>query len=284
MRISVSCSKVLLTLLLLLLVLPAWALKPDRVYHQTPDSLGLAYTTRTVTTADGYQLKSWEIAPAAQAAKPVAVVLAYQDFGNMSYFLHQARALSRAGYAVVLFDYRGFGQSADFPINPSQLYYEEFAADLRAVVQATRQRLPKSKVGVLSLSMGTIVAATVAAERRLDFLITEGLMANPAELASKVKQLKNKDVLLPADAASYPQRWTKVKCPMLLFGGTQDAFTPLADSEQLAGKRPRRTLVSFEGGHLGGFPTLSSQPDSYDNFGDLYVQHISAFLTKAGIQ
>ena len=283
MKNSARFLKTALTVLLSLLLLPAQAMKPDRVYFQTPDSLGLAYTARTVTTTDGYRLNSWEIAPA-KAGRAVAVVLAYQDFGNMSYYLQQARALSRAGYAVVLFDYRGFGQSADFPLNLSQLYYQEFATDLQTVVAATRQRLPRHKVGVLAMSMGTIVATTVAAEQQVDFLVTEGLVTDPTVFAGRVKQFKNRDVALPAGAIDYPPLLARVRCPMLLFAGTQDMFTTLADSQQVAGQGRKRKLVAFNGNHLGGFPALSSRPESADKFGNLYVKQIDVFLRKSGIR
>lgn len=261
----------------------AWALKPDRVYQQTPDSLGLVYKAKVLTTADGYAINTWTIAPSAAADKHTTIVLAYQDFGNMSYFLNQANALSRAGYQVVTFDYRGFGHSADFSLNSSQLYYAEFAEDLRTVVRAARQQFPKQRLGVLSLSMGTIVAATVAAEGKLDFLVGEGFVTNLQALVSRVKQAKNKDVLLPAAASSYARVLPRVKCPLLVFAASKDTFTPAADSVQLVAQRPRtRELAQFEGGHLEGFYVLSGQPVTSETYGQLYVERISTFLNKAG--
>ncbi|OON68518.1 hypothetical protein B0919_12805 [Hymenobacter sp. CRA2] len=271
-----------LVLSLLLLTAEAWALRPDRVYHQLPDSVGLAYTAADVQTADGYRLKTWRFEPAPAAARHATVVLAYQDFGNMGYYLHQVKALHRAGYHVITFDYRGFGQSADFPLNPAQLYYPEFAEDLRAVVHAARQLWPRQPLGVFALSMGTIPAATVAAGREVDFLVAEGFVADPQAMVRSVKQAKNKDVLLPATAAQYPALLPKIKCPMLVFAGSQDAFTPLADSRQLVAQGRRRELVEFAGGHLGGFEALSPQPLAYATFGDLYVARITGFLQARG--
>ncbi|GAA3924459.1 alpha/beta fold hydrolase [Hymenobacter algoricola] len=277
--------KVLIGLCLLLGATPdAWALKPDRVYHQTPDSLGLAYTARVLKTPDGAAINTWTFVPAAAKNRHTTVVLAYADAGNMGSFLYHANALSQAGYQVVTFDYRGFGQSSDFAMNPSQLYYPEFAEDLRTVVRAARRQFPQQKLGVVSLSMGTIVAATVAAEGKLDFLVGDGFVTNPQEFIGRVKLAKNKDVLLPAAASQYPQLLAKVKCPMLVFSGTQDQVTTLADSQQLVARKDRhRELVQFEGGHMAGFAVLSRQPISFQTFGDLYVERISAFLSKAGL-
>jgi alpha-beta hydrolase superfamily lysophospholipase len=275
--------RLLMLLGALLLTGRAWALKPDRVYHQLPDSLGLAYTAADVSTADGYRLKTWFFEPEATKARHVTVVLAYQDFGNMSYYLHQVNALHRAGYHVVTFDYRGFGQSADFTLNPAQLYYPEFAEELRAVVGAARARWARQPLGVLALSMGTIPATMVAAGRQLDFLVAEGFVTDPQQIVRSVKQAKNKDVLLPAAAADFPARLRRIKCPLLVFAGAQDTFTPLADSRQLVAQGRRRELVEFAGGHLGGFGALSPQPLSYATFGDGYVARISSFLASARV-
>jgi alpha-beta hydrolase superfamily lysophospholipase len=281
---TIATWKVMAVLCLLLgACTEAWALKPDRVYHYTPDSLGLAYTARLLKTTDGASINTWTYVPDAKANKHTTLVLAYQDAGNMSNFLYQAKALSQAGYQVVTFDYRGFGHSSDFALNPAQLYYPEFAEDLRTVLQAARQQFPKQRLGVLALSMGTIVATTVATEQKLDFLVGEGFVTNPAEFIGRVKKAKNKDIVLPAEAAQYAATLGKVKCPLLVFAGSQDAFTTLADAQQLVRQGRRRELVEFAGNHLGGFPALSSKPEDFTTFGDLYVQRITAFLSKQGL-
>jgi predicted alpha/beta hydrolase len=273
---------VLLLVLLLCGSVRAWALKPDRVYKLTPDSLGLAYTAKDLTTADGFAIKTWTIAPAAANNKRTTVVLAYQDFGNMSYYLYQASALSRAGYQVVTFDYRGFGQSADFALNLNQLYYQEFAEDLRTVVKATRQQFPQQKLGVYSLSMGTIVATLVGAEGRLDFLVGEGFVTEPKAFVDRVAQAKNKQITLPAQASQYAAQLAKVKCPLLVFAGRQDNFTTLADSQKLVASNRRRELVAFEGGHLGGIQALAGPGETVQQYGDGYVRRITEFLRTQG--
>jgi pimeloyl-ACP methyl ester carboxylesterase len=262
----------------------AWALKPDRVYHYTPDSLGLAYTARLLKTPDGASINTWTYVPDAKANQHTTIVLAYQDMGNMSNFLYQAAALSKAGYQVVTFDYRGFGHSSDFVLNPSQLYYAEFAQDLRTVIKAARQQFPNRKLGVLSFSMGTIIASMVATDQKLDFLVGEGFVTDPQQFVSRVKQAKGKDILLPAQAGQFAALLAKVKCPVLVVAGSQDAFTTVADARQLVQLGRRRELVEFAGGHLGGFVALSSKPDDLATFGDLYMARISAFLTKQGVK
>ena len=100
----------LLVLLLLFQAVTVWAIKPSKIWVATPDALGMKYQTVALTTPDHVQLTGWLIEPAANVPdRHTTMVVAYGDFGNMSYELNQARALSAAGYRVYLFDYRGFG-------------------------------------------------------------------------------------------------------------------------------------------------------------------------------
>lgn len=97
------------------------ALKPDSLYQMTPDSLKLKYESLKITTPDSLNLKVWKIIPELKVKNNSTIILAYGDSGNMSYWLHQAAILSQKGFAVILFDYRGFGESSSFKMNPNQV-------------------------------------------------------------------------------------------------------------------------------------------------------------------
>lgn len=274
LRVSLLC-------LFLLQAALAWALKPSRDWAATPDSVGLTYQTLTLATPDHAQLATWVIEPAALAPdQHTTLVLAYGDAGNMGNWVHQARALAGAGYRVYLFDYRGFGHSSDFVIDPSHLYYHEFALDLAAVLADAKRRYPQSRTGILGFSMGTILGAEVAAAHRCDFFLAEGYVGSPQAVVASVLKNKHKQLSLPTEAAHYARLAPRINCPWLLIAGTQDVNTPLADSAavvQAARRGQRRQLVPFAGEHSAGFYTLSDK-----EFGDLYVGAIRRFLAADG--
>ncbi len=269
--------RTLLLAFLLLQTAPIWALKPTREWVATPDSLGLRYQTVALTTPDHAQLVSWVVEPAANVPdRHTTMVLAYGDAGNMSQWLYQAQALAKGGYRVYLFDYRGFGPSADFAIDPQRLYYPEFATDLRTALADARQRYRHSRTGIVAFSMGTIMGAEVAAAGHCDFFIAEGYVASPQRLVAAQLQRFQKTVTLPADAAGYALVARRVHCPWLLVAGTADKNTPLADSVavvRVARRRQRRQVLTFEGGHLAGMYTLTEA-----EYGDKYVREVSRFL------
>ena len=268
----------LLLLLLLLTTLPAWALRPSRDYVYTPDSLGLPYHTVRIETPDHTQLYSWIIEPQAGTDQHTTIVVAAGDADNMGQLLFHARMLANVGYRVLLFDYRGFGHSSDFAIDPQRLYYAEFITDLRAALRYARQQFPQGRTGLYGFSMGTIMATHVAATDQPDFLLGEGYVADPVALVAAIKQAKNKIVMLPAEAATYTELLPRIKCPMLLVSGTKDVNTTLADSTRImraARPRQRRELLTFDGAHGEGLTALSSKPEDP---GDLYAAAVLRFV------
>ncbi|MGI4886234.1 MAG: alpha/beta hydrolase [Janthinobacterium lividum] len=262
---------------LFLQTLSAWALKPLPNWWAKPDTLGLKYQTLALATPDRVALASWLIEPAASAPdQRTTVVVASGDYGNMSYQLYQAKALADAGYRVLLFDYRGFGHSGAFAIDPQRLYYEEFATDLRTALAEARRRGPRQRVGILGFSMGTLLGAEVAATDRCDFLVTDGYVGNLQAIVAYQRAAFHKTVTLPAEATRYNPLGPKVQCPWLFIAGTKDHKTPLADSVaavHAARRRQRRQLLAVQCDHGGAMEALSEK-----EYGDAYARALGQFL------
>lgn len=252
---------------------PIWALKPDKNYIAKPEDLSLAYTAATITTRDHYALQSWVIAPNKKNDKKTALILAYGDSGNMSYWLNQAWVASNTGYTVILFDYRGFGQSQDFNINNDYLYYNEFATDLEAVIEWTKANQKTTKTGIWALSMGTIMTNLALQKQKVDFVIAEGLVYDPSAIVTKIKLLKNKTILLPDTDFNLKKLSQSITCPYLLIAGKQDKMTTSEDSKLFSELAKGRQLIEFDGNHLEGFTKLSG-----DSFGAIYMQKIQHFI------
>ena len=115
-----------LFLYLLLAASNAFSLKPEKDYPATPAQYNLSYQEVRIRTKDGVRLNAWVYQTDSTQRNPVTIILAGGDAGNMSYLISYAAGLLSAGYRVVSFDYRGFGQSDDFQISEDHLYYNEF--------------------------------------------------------------------------------------------------------------------------------------------------------------
>lgn len=259
-----------------MLIQVCYGIKPDTTYHSTPDSLGLIFqTNRILTTDNKAELNSWLIKSDSKIENGTTLILCYGDSGNMSYWLNQAGILSQVGYNVLMFDYRGFGNSSSFAINPDQLYYDEFATDLESIINWTKNNLQYNNLGIISFSMGTIMSTIALQTEKVDFLIGEGFVLDPIEIKNKVLKFKGKKITLPKSSNVYLEMVSNLKLPILLFSGIEDEFTTTKDSEKVINMNKNRTLVKFEGNHLEGFTKLSGK-----YFGEEYIEDINHFLIK----
>src|SRR5919204_7015744 len=94
---------------------------------QVPRAAAVVAGAREVTlrTVDGLALGAW-LVEAGAPDRGVAVLVANGNAGNRSLRAPLARALARAGLAVLLFDYRGYGG------NPGRPSEQGLARDVRA--------------------------------------------------------------------------------------------------------------------------------------------------------
>ena len=251
----------------------ALALKPEKVYLSHPDSLQLNSETHVVETPDGAKLKVWLLKPKDDIKNGNTLIISYGDAGNMSYWLTQCGILTERGFTVVMFDYRGFGESSDFSMNPNQLYYNEFATDLKSIIQWTKQHVKSNKLGVWSLSMGTIMSTWAVQTEKVDFMVGEGFVSSLTQVQKRLFDFKQREMVLPENSGGYEALIRKIEIPVLLFAGNQDQFTTVEDSKQVAAQKKNRRMIRFEGNHLQGFQVLSKH-----FYGDGYLMEIERFI------
>ena len=176
---------------------------------------------------------------------------------------------------MILFDYRGFGESSSFKMNPNQLYYNEFAIDLVSVIKWAKTEYSENKIGIWALSMGTIMSTIALQQETLDFFIGEGFVINPAKIKTKIFELKGKEIVLPDGHTEFQNKINNLEMPMLLFAGTEDIITTIEDSKEIVSQMKKRSIVTFKGGHLQGFQTLTKK-----YYGDLYIIKIEKLISK----
>ncbi len=248
---------------------------PEPEYWTRPDSLGLEYVEKVLTTSGSAQLLSWHLPT--KASKPLrkTLVIAYALTGNMANCVYYANAFLKAGFDVVLFDYRGFGHSSKFVFDSRQIYHDEFVTNLKTAITAAKAQFPANETGVLSFSASTILATLAYQSTPFDFLVAEGFASDLPGVVSFWKKEEDKVFTLPASAVRYPKAIADIKCPMLLLAGTKDEITPLAEIKKVLAQRPNRRLLTYEDGHLQGTSLWQEK-----EFADGYVRRIKDFARK----
>ena len=261
---------------LLLVAQVANAFPPERDYWITPDSLELTYVQKELATPDGARLLSWMMP--AKVAKPLrtTLIITYATTGNMANLLYYTNAFLKAGFDVVLFDYRGFGHSSDFPKDPAYLYYNEYVTDMETAIDAARKQFPANKVGIVSSSASTILTTLAVQQKPVDFIVGEGYVRDPFRI---VDIWKKKDpsvnIVLPPGANKYVDATRKITCPMLLMTGTKDDITPPSDVRTVAAMRPNRKFLLYNGHHLEATTVWRDK-----EFADGYVRRIKEFVVS----
>lgn len=137
-----------------------FVLHPSRTVGQTPASVGLAFQpVRFGSDVSGKpQLSGWWI-PSDSPSDPVALMLHGQS-GSMSDALVSAKALHDARLNVLLFDYRGYGQSGGR--HPSEAMMRDDAAQALRFLTETRE-IPLRQVVVFGKDLGASLAVRLCA-------------------------------------------------------------------------------------------------------------------------
>jgi len=268
-------SSLFVLLINVLLFTNAYAIKPQREYAAKPDVIGIRYQEYKIKVNDSISLNSW--ACLQDDLKKPFIIISGGDAGNMANSLGQAKALYESGYNVILYDYRGFGESSDFKINPAMMYYNEFSEDLRKTIDFVKARFKSNSIVLYGLSMGTIVSRiNLDHDEAIKGLILDSFVIEPKLVVDRIAALKKNEVLLPETAVAYAQtNKLNLKKPVLIFSGLKDFVTKTDDYKGFLLKNPDSKMVTWDCGHLQCFTSMEEEPAP-----GLYMLEVNKFVGK----
>jgi pimeloyl-ACP methyl ester carboxylesterase len=132
-----------ITLILLsLFTLQVSALNPSKTYKQRPDALNMIYEEYKVDVSDGAKLVAWYFPSTTKTTK--LVLISHNGEGNMADNLRKADQFRSSGYNVVMYDYRGFGESSEFEIDNNMYIYPHFQDDMKAMIDFCRTKFSQT--------------------------------------------------------------------------------------------------------------------------------------------
>ncbi|HEX7926650.1 MAG TPA: alpha/beta hydrolase, partial [bacterium] len=106
----------LLGLLMTLISCDGIFFQPDSERYLTPEQYGLWHEPVRFRSQDGTVLAGWFLPAQTPGRAPLGTVIHFHgNAANISNHLYAVRWLPKAGYNVLLFDYRGYGDSAGSP-------------------------------------------------------------------------------------------------------------------------------------------------------------------------
>ncbi|MBP5509371.1 MAG: alpha/beta hydrolase [Kiritimatiellae bacterium] len=168
--------------------------------------------------------------------------------------------LSESGYTVACADYPGYGLSDGSP-NEAGCYRNVHR--LYDWLVEKRGFKPEDII-VDGFSIGTGPAVELAATRPVGGLILEASFLSAPRVVTRIR-------ILPVDPFPNQKNIKRVKCPILLFHGTNDRVVPYSQGQALfkLAREPKR-FVTVKGGDHNDFPAVMGV--------DVYLKEIRDFI------
>lgn len=241
--------------MVLLFVMNVKALEPVRTYAVTPDEFGIEYEVIDIATEDGKTLRGWLYKPRERSAK--AVIMSHSGEGNIADLIELASNFVTLGYYVITYDYRGYGESSDFDINPNFYIYAQFENDLNAAINYANRYLSRARtLHLWGVGMGAGLSLAVGANRtEVDGIIADSPYATLDAIQASIASATGKNVLLPLGynrLAIEPQFALDEKGDhldgILFIAGDDDNIYTVRDIRRLSRVRRGTSMYTVRGG------------------------------------
>ncbi|RPI50918.1 MAG: alpha/beta hydrolase [Chloroflexi bacterium] len=246
---------------------------PRFPYWRDPADAGIYYRDVTLVMSDGLELAAWyvpAVRPPAPQASP-SVVLAHGLMDQKWTMLQLVPWLHEAGYNVMLFDFRGHGESDKEPTTIGRLEVR----DIQAALDWLEGEGVGEHVGGLGMSLGAAALVNTAAQdARLDALVLDSCFATWADTDFARDYRLPPDWLVP-DVPSPVALLPQVHRPVFIIHGTADILTQEAHAYRLydAANEPKAVWIN-DSGHAWSAWTY---PELYrENVLAFFAEHLAA--------
>lgn len=304
----------IISLVILLLSAPCLiALRPQKEYQAIPSDYGIIYKEVVIQTTDSLKIKGWffpaqdtvgianaiigRMIPVPQEMKvkvrlyatedttpKPTIIICDGDAGNMTDLIYYAYHLFTRGYNVLLFDWRGFGESSDWHIEQDKLCYPQFLLDYDAAIDFVKHQpeVDSAKIGVMGFSTGAYLSFAMVAKRNdVSAYVGRALLTSFDDLLPILKKVNpTRNFMAPEN---YPQELLpinaaqRVKIPAFLIVGEKDNRTPVWMSKKIMSKLkgPKELWVvpNAEHGGVQG-PEFITYPEFFNKVVEFFNKHL----------
>lgn len=219
---------------------------PSSALIATPADRDLDYEDITIPTEDGERLHAWWI-PATDARGTLLV--SHGNAGNISGRIDVARLFHTLGLNVLLYDYRGYGQST------GQASEEGLYRDIEAVWRyaAETRGLAPERLVLLGRSLGGAPSTYLATRVTPAMLVLDSAFTSVPDVAAHHYPFLPVRLLATLSFDS-EARLPNVAAPVVVLHSPDDEVIPFSHGERLyeAANEPK-AFLQLEGGHNEAF-------------------------------
>lgn len=222
---------------------------PTKTAPDVPSDFGHRFEDVTFKSEDGTKLHGWFFQPIEKVKPKGTVVFHHGNTGSVGYHIGFVGWMARAGYQVLLYDYRGFGKSE------GEITRNGLVQDARAAIIYAKSREDVDGKRIISFghSLGGAKSLAALGEKMIPGVrgvICFAGFASYEDMAKKVAGKMGADLV--TDELSARDLVEKISpIPVLIAHGTKDAVVPLAQGEILfkKAKEPKTIYRIPNGSH-----------------------------------
>ncbi|MFQ6008526.1 MAG: alpha/beta hydrolase [Candidatus Zixiibacteriota bacterium] len=220
---------------------------PVRGFTVAPDQLNLQYEDVYVTVTSEERVHGWYFpANNPDSSEEVPVVLfCHGNAGNISHRLETVDFILSLGAAILLFDYRGYGQSNGSP-SEANVYADAEACYFWLIDQ---KGIQPENIVLFGRSIGGTVAVELARKVKCRGLIVESSFTSAEDMGKRMFPLVPIKYLLRYKFDSIGKLGS-VHCPILITHSPDDEIVPFEMGKKLfAVANEPKQFVPLRGGH-----------------------------------
>lgn len=198
-----------------------------------------------VVAADGVTLRGWYLPADSGAGAPApGLVWCYGNGETVAALAPVLAYLRPPGVAIVVLDYRGYGESDGKPTEAGLFLDAEAAWDfIRG-----RDEVDGARIAVYGHSLGSAPALHLAATRPVRAVVLSAPLTTARDVA-RIHYPYVPPLALRLELNNL-ERVRRLEAPLLVLHGTDDDVVPFRLGQEVAGAAPRGELVAIAGaGH-----------------------------------
>ena len=234
---------------------------PSRTIEATPAVFGLAFENVQLQAADDTRLHAWFVPATASRG---TLLFSHGNAGNIGHRLDSIRQFNSLGLDVLIYDYRGFGESEGKPTEAGTYLDARAAWDYLLV----ERRIAPQQIVIFGRSLGAAIAAELASQHPSAGVILESAFTSVPDMAASIYPW------LPVRLLSRYQynnleKIARITSPLLLVHSRGDEIVPYDQGERLfAQANEPKQFLELSGGHNDGNHVSH----------DIYMETLQRFL------
>lgn len=220
--------------------------REDTLWKMPEGGADVWFTGRSGERLHGWYVRAQKVETEQEAP---TVIYFHGNGGNINTVGWLGEALSKRGFNVLLFDYRGYGRSQG-SVRDERAIYEDADAAYDYVVGERGVR--PGQLVLYGQSLGTTAATDLASRRACGVLVLESGLSSASDMAALILPW------VPAWVYRYGQnhfesakKLSQVSAPVFVAHGALDRTIPVEQGYKLyaAAREPKRLVIIEQAGH-----------------------------------